>query len=122
MQKNGSDETGSMSNGDEFQSLAWPGRIAIGYTHFRGGRLLTVKPDGPGAITSDWFTSRQPAIERQLSRDGAILFRGFANLDAAELHAIIVAFSGEPLDYHDPSSPRTRLGSVLNRVARACGC
>ncbi|WP_059954606.1 TauD/TfdA family dioxygenase [Burkholderia ubonensis] len=48
-----------------------------------------------------------------LRRFGALLFRGFAVDEARQFSEAVTAFGGEPLEYDERSTPRTRIDGAL---------
>lgn len=48
-----------------------------------------------------------------MARHGALLFRGFDPIGATELHRIMTALTGPPLEYSERSSPRSDVGNEI---------
>ncbi|MGK3988242.1 TauD/TfdA family dioxygenase [Sorangium sp. So ce136] len=79
---------------------------------FPGGALpLVVSPDGRGGESS--VTAHAAAIracaEEELTRYGAVLFRGFAVRSLADFHAFVRLVTPELLDYTFGSTPRSHV-------------
>jgi alpha-ketoglutarate-dependent taurine dioxygenase len=65
---------------------------------------------GPGTLHG-WYRDHAELVEQELTRRGAILFRGFG-VDSQEVfEQLIRSLPGKLLDYVDGNSPRKKLGS-----------
>lgn len=70
---------------------------------------LVIRPAARGVDLMAWILENKNIIEANLHKHGAILFRDFNLKSAAEFESLIKAISGELLEYHERSSPRTRV-------------
>ena len=80
------------------------------------GRLIPVEvtPVVPGLSLLEWVAQRREEIDRLLLSHRALLFRGFQRQDAAQFDEFVRCSSeGEPLEYVDRTTPRTRLSGGL---------
>ncbi|GJM33274.1 MAG: protein AmbC [Saprospiraceae bacterium] len=57
----------------------------------------------------EFFKENYPEIKAKLLKHGAVLFKSFGIDDMDKLEACVNAFPGDPLDYVDGNSPRTKL-------------
>ena len=74
---------------------------------------LVVEPRSAGVNLARWAEAQREFVEAELARHGALLFRGF-NVDSAEgFERFIAATSSGPLEYHERSSPRSRVGGNI---------
>ena len=73
---------------------------------------LLVQPQIKGVNIIPWATQHRDLINTELLRYGAVLFRGFAN-SVGELEQFVRVVSGEPLEYQDQSSPRTKVSGNI---------
>ncbi|HEU4597503.1 MAG TPA: condensation domain-containing protein [Pyrinomonadaceae bacterium] len=81
--------------------------------HEEGGLPLLAEPQNKDVALAPWVESNRPLVEDKLARHGAILFRRFA-VDAVDgFGQVVRALSPELLDYSEPSTPRTRIGSRI---------
>jgi alpha-ketoglutarate-dependent taurine dioxygenase len=79
-----------------------------------GGTLpLVLKPSLEGVNLADWAASNRELIEAQLLKHGGLLFRGFNLKQVSEFERFINAVSGEAIEYHERSSPRSRIGGNI---------
>jgi alpha-ketoglutarate-dependent taurine dioxygenase len=60
-----------------------------------------------------WATQHRVSLEQQLLRHGALLFRGFAVQTAEDFSRLISALYGQPLEYHERSSPRSQVSGHI---------
>jgi alpha-ketoglutarate-dependent taurine dioxygenase len=74
---------------------------------------LVVEPAVEGVDLIEWAASQREWFEGRLLRHGAILFRGFHVISAADLERFIRAVSGEPLEYRERSTPRTQVSERI---------
>lgn len=74
---------------------------------------LVVEPSLPGLDLNSWAQANRDALENRLLKHGGILFRGFGLEGSPDLQAFIRAFSGQPLEYKEQSSPRTAVGGNI---------
>ncbi|HEU4506950.1 MAG TPA: TauD/TfdA family dioxygenase [Pyrinomonadaceae bacterium] len=68
---------------------------------------LVIKPRLPGINLIDWARSNGEMIETQLLKHGGVVFRGFEITDVSEFEQFIRVVSGNALEYHERSSPRS---------------
>jgi alpha-ketoglutarate-dependent taurine dioxygenase len=75
-----------------------------------GGSLpLLVRPVVEGVDLPLWAGEHRALINEKLERHGALLFRGFALAEPADLEKVVRAISGELAEYTDQSSPRHKV-------------
>jgi len=75
-----------------------------------GQRLpLVITPAAPSVDLMAWARKNRAFLEEKLHDHGGILFRGFGKFQAPDLETFIHAAAGEPLRYHERSSPRTQV-------------
>lgn len=76
---------------------------------------LVFIPENPQTCLVNWITENKLDLLSLLNVNGALLFRGF-NVDAMnELAEIIRIIAGEPMDYINATSPRTRMeGNIFS--------
>lgn len=70
---------------------------------------LVLKPRIGGIDLARWAADNRPYIDRELDAHGAILFRGFGLSTPEEFEGFIRASAGEPIKYHERSSPRSEV-------------
>ncbi len=64
---------------------------------------------GDGVDAAAWISAEREEILSRLQEHGAILFRGFSNIDVMQFEKIIRLLSGELLEYRERSSPRSQI-------------
>lgn len=74
---------------------------------------LLLQPAVEGLRLVDWATTNREHIEQQLSRYGAILFRGFEVNTVAEFEQFMKSLAGDLLDYSYRSTPRTQVSGRI---------
>lgn len=79
------------------------------YLETAGTLPLVLEASGGEVSLSGWAESNLGLVETELSKHGAILFRGFGINTAAKLEQFIRTVSGEPLAYSERSSPRSQV-------------
>ena len=84
--------------------------VRIGFLTAEDRLPLLFEPAAGGVDLENWISSHAKFVETQLERFGGVLFRGFDIASADELARLIEALAGEPLEYHERSSPRTEVG------------
>lgn len=67
---------------------------------------LVIRPALEGVSLPNWVSANAAFVQEQLSRHGAILFRGFGKSSPADFERFINAAAGELLEYVERSSPR----------------
>lgn len=79
-----------------------------------GGDLpLVISPVADGVHLAVWAENNREFIETQLSKHGAILFRGF-NINSAEgFGQVVKAVSGDMMEYRERSSPRSQVSERI---------
>jgi|SRR5215472_3586746 len=76
---------------------------------FDNSFVLAIEAKADGLALDEWARSHKDLIAAKLLEAGAILFRGFqATMDSFQ--GFVRGTYGEPLDYHERSSPRTVVG------------
>lgn len=79
-----------------------------------GGTLpLLVQPTTWHADLCAWAKDNREFVETWLRRHGAILLRNFKPASTAKFEQLVRAVAGEPLEYHERSSPRTQVGGNI---------
>ena len=73
---------------------------------------LLVQPQIKGVNVVPWAMQHRDLINTELLRHGAVLFRGFAN-PVGELEQFVRVVSGEPIEYQDQSSPRSKVSGNI---------
>lgn len=68
---------------------------------------MVLGPSAPGVDLLAWARESRGFIERNLLDRGGILFRGFGLQSPATFEAFIKIVSGEAMEYHERSSPRS---------------
>lgn len=68
-----------------------------------------VESPDPALDLAAWAESHRPALEQSLPKHGAILFRGFAN-DQAAFRRFVEALIPDIMNYKEGATPRTALG------------
>jgi alpha-ketoglutarate-dependent taurine dioxygenase len=71
-----------------------------------GDLPLVMEPAGDEVNLASWVQNNRPAVEAELAKHGAIMFRGFHVNSPSKLGELIKSISGEPLEYTERSSPR----------------
>jgi alpha-ketoglutarate-dependent taurine dioxygenase len=74
---------------------------------------LIVRPAVEGLDLRAWARSNGDFIGGQLRKHGAILFRDFPVESVAQFEQFVKAASGDPVEYQDQSSPRSRVGGNI---------
>jgi alpha-ketoglutarate-dependent taurine dioxygenase len=83
--------------------------VKTGYLR-EGQRLpLVVEPAAGGVDLVAWAAGRRDWLEAELHRHGALLFRGFGVDSPARFEQFVAATSSGPLEYHERTSPRSRV-------------
>lgn len=78
------------------------------------GRLpLIMRPAMDGVSLARWAERNRAVIENRLLHHGALLFHGFDLGTATEFRSFVKAVYGDPLEYQERSSPRTRVGDQI---------
>jgi alpha-ketoglutarate-dependent taurine dioxygenase len=70
---------------------------------------LVVLPNVKDLDLVTWAGAQADFLRSMLMRHGGILFRGFGIKDAAEFQKLVVAISGDPLEYSEQTSPRHKV-------------
>jgi len=74
--------------------------------------LIVHAPSGAARNLETW-AQEHPELRAGLDTHGALLFRGFDVGTAEQFRAAIAALVGEPLEYSEKSSPRSRMGAGI---------
>jgi alpha-ketoglutarate-dependent taurine dioxygenase len=77
------------------------------------GLPLLVTPSVGGLDLAHWIETNREHVDGLLLKHGALLFRRFDVSTPAEFRRIATAFSGELLNYNEPSSPRSRISENI---------
>ncbi|WP_172639311.1 TauD/TfdA family dioxygenase [Streptomyces tailanensis] len=67
---------------------------------------LAIRPATAPLGLVSWAAARGDALRARLTRHGAVLLRGFADVSAETFEELIAHVCGDPLDYVERSSPR----------------
>jgi alpha-ketoglutarate-dependent taurine dioxygenase len=70
---------------------------------------LLMEPNADDVNLALWVKNNSSSVEAELAKHGAILFRGFNINSAAKLEQLIRVISGDPLEYTERSSPRSKV-------------
>ena len=87
--------------------------VKLSLLHADRSLPLLVRPAVRGVDLLAWASANKESIEAQLLTHGAILFRDFNLRSASDFESFIRAASGEPLEYHERSSPRTQVSGSI---------
>lgn len=93
-----------MITADEVEEQA--GSVAL---TMRENLPLQVNPAAPGETLDSAFDVIRSLVDRRLERDGAILFRGFADPGVEGFQAFAAGFGHPLLNYEFGSTPRTKV-------------
>jgi len=74
---------------------------------------VTVRARSRDVDAGAWLASNKLAVHTLLEEHSAVLLRGFSAATHDELRSLVIAFDGEPLSYHERSTPRSSLGGGL---------
>lgn len=74
---------------------------------------LVITSSVKGVNLAVWANSNQDFIDKILLKHGAIVFRGFNVNGAIEFEEVIKSISGELLEYHERSSPRSLISGRI---------
>jgi alpha-ketoglutarate-dependent taurine dioxygenase len=77
------------------------------------GLPLLITPSADELDLAPWIEANRERVEGLLLKHGALLFRRFDVSTPAEFRRIAIAFSGELLNYDEPSSPRSQIGENI---------
>ena len=106
-----------ITESDRLESSAGPAlsRHAVSLSHLQEGRMLplVIEPATVGTDLIAWAKANLSQVQAWLSLHGGILFRGFNLSTTEEFEDLIVAVSGNLLDYSYRSTPRTRVSGKI---------
>lgn len=74
---------------------------------------LVIEPAVERVELGRWAAQHQDFFDDRLRETGAMLFRGFQVADLEGFEQFIASVSGRPLEYNDPSSPRTKVSGNI---------
>jgi alpha-ketoglutarate-dependent taurine dioxygenase len=74
-----------------------------------GPFFLKVNAQVSNVALTSWIVGQKKSLKSQLTKYGAILFRGFSVRDMCAFSTFVREMCGEPLDYHERSSPRSMI-------------
>ena len=77
------------------------------------GFPLVYEPEIEGVNLAAWAQANRSQVEAKLLKHGALLFRSFDVSTANHLDQFIRATCGEPLEYHERSSPRSQVSGNI---------
>ena len=87
--------------------LSGEGLIAREYLNAEQTLPLVLRPTIAGVNLAGWARTNHEFIEAQLLKHGGLLFRGFEVKDISEFEQFIRVVSGDVVEYHERSSPRS---------------
>jgi amino acid adenylation domain-containing protein len=94
-------------------NLSDEGLVTIEPQNGEGRLPLIVRPAMNGVNLARWAERNRAVIETRLLHHGALLFDGFDLGTATEFRSFVKAVYGDPLEYQERSSPRTRVGDQI---------
>ena len=74
---------------------------------------LVIKPNFDGVDLIDWIRQQKQFIDEELTKYGAILFRGFDIKNETLFNYAVSAYDSDLLEYKERSTPRTALGKNI---------
>lgn len=74
---------------------------------------LLVRPEDTSVDLLELASEHGKLIHERLLRHGGILFRGFSRVTVDTFRQFIVAVSGNPIEYHERTSPRHEVGGSI---------
>lgn len=74
---------------------------------------LVIKPNFDGVDLIDWISKQKQFIAEELTKYGAILFRGFDITSETLFNQAVSAYDADLLEYKERSTPRTALGKNI---------
>jgi len=74
---------------------------------------LVIQPAIDGLNLADWARNNREFVETHLLTHGGLLFRNFKVNEVGEFESFLRASAGEPLEYHERSSPRTQVSGNI---------
>lgn len=91
-----------------------PGHLVrMGRLDGAGTLPLLIEPAVEGVSAAGWAEAHRAEVEELLLRHGAILFRNFDMRSPASFEQLIRATCGEPMEYHERSSPRSHVSGNI---------
>lgn len=84
--------------------------VTRGFLNERDSLPRVLRP-AAGVDLVDWVEQNTGAVEEELTRYGAVLFRGAGDHSSRAFARIAAALTGELLNYIEGSTPRTRLSA-----------
>jgi hypothetical protein len=77
---------------------------------------LLISPVNDKANIVDWLNANKDSFEKELTRHGGILLRGFRIETASDFNAFMKCFNTDPLPYMFRSSPRQELDKSIKNI------
>ncbi|HEX3643103.1 MAG TPA: TauD/TfdA family dioxygenase [Ktedonobacteraceae bacterium] len=87
--------------------------VKIEQLHLGQALPLLIQPAVDGIDLAAWATNNRQLIDKYLLKHGGILFRNFSLRSAEDFEQCITGASGEPLEYHERSSPRSQISGNI---------
>jgi alpha-ketoglutarate-dependent taurine dioxygenase len=75
-----------------------------------GESLCVIEAEAQGLRLADWTAGRAEEMQREATRCGAVLLRGFAVSDVQDFERCVDNLCGAALEYRFRASPRTEIG------------
>jgi alpha-ketoglutarate-dependent taurine dioxygenase len=94
-------------------SLSQEKLVETGFLQAGAAIPLAIQPAVEGLNLVAWASSHRQLIEKHLSQHGAVLFRGFHVNSVADFERLIMAVSGELLEYTYRSTPRSQVSGRI---------
>lgn len=75
---------------------------------------VVVEPAAPGSVTINAFVdANHERLREIMRRAGGVLLRGFGPVSPEEFRKVVLATCGVPVEYSEPSSPRTHIAQQI---------
>lgn len=74
---------------------------------------LAMRPAEKDVALLEIVSANRKLVRERLLRHGGVLFRGFSDVTVDTFRQLIATLSGDPLDYHERSSPRHEVGNRI---------
>lgn len=90
-----------------------PESLTVEFVESFGALPLVAFSNSPNLDIAEWGRLNREEIQQKLEASGAILFRNFKVETIEHFHKFILNVCGEPLRYHERSSPRSAVGKNI---------
>jgi alpha-ketoglutarate-dependent taurine dioxygenase len=87
--------------------------IKSNYLKIGENSLGVIQPNVKNFNVVEWIKENRDFLEKQLFKDGAILFRDFNINSGSKFKNFVLSISSELIEYGERSSPRTQLSSGI---------